>query len=103
VYETAFRDGGELTLDEAVAYALGHRTTAGHHASPVEDEPRLTRREREVTELVAQGLGNRQIADRLVISQRTVESHVENVLTKLGFRSRNQIAMWQAQQRDRSG
>ncbi|TMM34465.1 MAG: helix-turn-helix transcriptional regulator, partial [Actinobacteria bacterium] len=57
----------------------------------------MTRREREIAELVAQGLRNKQIAARLVISQRTVESHVENIMVKLGFTTRSQIASWYAQ------
>ena len=47
-----------------------------------------------MAELVGEGLSNREIAGRLVIAQRTVESHVENVLHKLGFTSRAQIAVW---------
>jgi non-specific serine/threonine protein kinase len=57
----------------------------------------LTKREREVAALVADGLSNRDIAARLVISRRTVEAHVEHILTKLGFSSRTQIATWMAQ------
>jgi DNA-binding NarL/FixJ family response regulator len=56
--------------------------------------PALTRRESEVATLVGEGLTNRQIARRLTISERTAESHVQHVLTKLGFSSRSQIAVW---------
>lgn len=51
----------------------------------------LTKREREITELVAQGLTNREIAERLVVSPRTPEYHIRNVLKKLGLRSREEI------------
>ncbi|MFH8345130.1 LuxR C-terminal-related transcriptional regulator [Streptomyces sp. NPDC018045] len=51
----------------------------------------LTRREREVADLVAAGLSNRRIAERLVISKRTVDAHVEHILSKLGYSSRVQI------------
>ena len=54
----------------------------------------LTKREREVAAYVAEGLTNRDIADRLVISDRTVESHVEHIRNKLGVRSRAQVATW---------
>ncbi|HVS48350.1 MAG TPA: LuxR C-terminal-related transcriptional regulator [Candidatus Dormibacteraeota bacterium] len=56
--------------------------------------PSLTRREREVAILVGQGLTNREIATRLFISERTAESHVEQIRGKLGFHSRVQIATW---------
>jgi non-specific serine/threonine protein kinase len=52
----------------------------------------LTAREREVAGLVAQGLTNRDIAGRLVVSKRTVDAHVEHILAKLGFASRVQVA-----------
>jgi len=56
--------------------------------------PRLTPREREVVTLLAAGLTNRQIAERLVVGNRTVEMHVSNVLAKLGITSRAQAAIW---------
>ena len=58
----------------------------------------LSRREREIAELLALGLANRQIAEELVISVATVERHVANILLKLGFRSRAQVATWVVEQ-----
>jgi len=58
--------------------------------------PSLTRREKEVAILVGQGLTNREIATRLFISERTAESHVEQIRGKLGFHTRVQIATWVA-------
>jgi predicted ATPase/DNA-binding CsgD family transcriptional regulator len=54
----------------------------------------LTRREKEIAALVAAGLGNREIAARLFLSKRTVDSHMEHIFTKLGFSSRTQLASW---------
>lgn len=54
----------------------------------------LSPREIEVARLVAEGLTNRQIAVRLVISERTAQNHVQHILTKLGFTARSQIAAW---------
>jgi DNA-binding CsgD family transcriptional regulator len=60
------------------------------------DEPPapLTRREREVAELVTKGLTSREIAERLYLSERTVQNHVQHILTKLGLSNRSQIAVW---------
>ena len=54
----------------------------------------LTPREREVAALIAQGKTSREMADLLVVSERTAEVHVSNILGKLGFTSRAQIAAW---------
>jgi DNA-binding CsgD family transcriptional regulator len=63
----------------------------------------LTRREREIAALVAGGLSNRQIAAASHISERTVESHVQHVLDKLGFTNRTQIAAWVATEAGKFG
>jgi DNA-binding CsgD family transcriptional regulator len=55
---------------------------------------RLTPREREIAVLVSAGSTNRDICKALVLSERTIETHVQNILTKLGFHSRTQIASW---------
>lgn len=83
-------DGRRMSLAEAVSYALADET---------EDEwsgPRrtLTRREREVAVLVAQGFTNRAIAGQLQLSVRTVDTHVDHALTKLGFSNRAQLVAW---------
>ena len=59
----------------------------------------LTAREREVASLIALGKSNREIADKLVISERTTERHVSSILSKLGFDSRTQIAVWAVEKR----
>ena len=66
----------------------------GFLSEPVSTGPRLTDREREVAELVAEGLTNHSIARRLDVAPRTAEAHVENIRRKLQVRSRAQIAAW---------
>ena len=63
------------------------------HESGRAEDP-LTPRERDVAALIAGGLSNKQIARQLVITERTVASHVEHILDKLGFASRTQIGIW---------
>jgi len=54
----------------------------------------LTTREREVAVLVAEGLSNRVLAERLIVGERTAETYVSSILNKLGYTSRAQIAAW---------
>jgi DNA-binding CsgD family transcriptional regulator len=63
------------------------------------DHPDLTRRQEEIAGMIARGMTNKQIARDLFIAQRTAESHVENILTRLGFTRRAQIAAWYASRR----
>ena len=60
----------------------------------------LSPREAEVGSLVAEGLTNRQIAERLFISERTAQNHVQHILTKLGFATRSQIAAWRVRTKE---
>jgi predicted ATPase/DNA-binding CsgD family transcriptional regulator len=92
-FDVEFGHGGELDLHETTSYALGEPPVPAQVPAPPAP-PRLTRREQEVTELIALGMSNREIATRLVISRRTAEYHVEKILTKLGFTTRTQIAAW---------
>ena len=102
-FQAAFDRGAELDLDQAITYALDEppQTAPATPAAPT-DEPMvpLTRRERQVAQLVAQGLSNMDIAARLVIAQRTAEGHVEHILRKLGFTNRTQLAAWVIDQRE---
>ena len=79
---------GEVHLDSAVARQLARRM-----AAPQAGLTSLTAREREILALVAQGHSNRDIADTLVISERTARTHVSNVLSKLQLSSRTQAAL----------
>jgi non-specific serine/threonine protein kinase len=84
-------EGRRLTLDEAIALGFEDQPEDRWRAGPA---PGLTRREAEVAALVASGLTNRQIAGQLYLSIRTVETHVDHILSKLGFRTRTQLAAW---------
>jgi non-specific serine/threonine protein kinase len=96
-FAKAYRRGEHLGFDAAIAYALDeHPPNAPRHAN--DPSTRLTKREHEVAILIAEGLTNRAIADRLVISPRTAQGHVEHILTKLGFTSRAQVAAWVVEQ-----
>jgi DNA-binding CsgD family transcriptional regulator/tetratricopeptide (TPR) repeat protein len=79
---------GAVTANGRSRPAVAGQPDAGRLA------PALTRREREVVALLAAGLTNRQIAERLVVGDRTVEMHVSNLLAKLGLTSRAQAAIW---------
>lgn len=96
-FEAAYRAGQQMTFGEAVDCALGEPTPYRPLADHVDARARLTRRELEVAGLIAQGRNNREIAEGLVLSRRTVEAHVQHLLAKLGFTSRRQIASWVAE------
>jgi DNA-binding NarL/FixJ family response regulator len=84
---------GEVHLDPAVALLVARRvrSSAARKADPAVP---LTDREREVLSLVAHGLSNKAIADRLHITERTARTHVSNILGKLGLASRTQAALY---------
>jgi DNA-binding NarL/FixJ family response regulator len=118
-----FAGGREMTVENAIRYALGSQPPLSMPASsraqaPAEtgwaDQARphtagrprddagaarrapspLTPREHEIVLLISRGLSNREIADELVISPATAARHVANILAKLGFTSRTQVASW---------
>jgi DNA-binding CsgD family transcriptional regulator len=105
-----WEEGAALTPDQAVALALSGpgagpagRPAAGSSGGPgggagaAAGRPlpnQLTPRERQIIELIAAGLSNRQIAEELVIAPATAARHVANIMAKLGFSSRSQIAAW---------
>ena len=65
-----------------------------HARLKTQDTSPLTARENEVAALVAQSLSNREIATRLFLSERTIESHIRNILAKLSFTRRTEIVTW---------
>jgi DNA-binding CsgD family transcriptional regulator len=95
-FEAEFNAGKGLTRDAAVVLALGQAVHVAPAASDDGGAGLLGKREADVARLVADGLSNKQIGARLLISERTVESHVRSILNKLGFNSRAQVAAWTA-------
>ncbi|MFE4499661.1 protein kinase [Rhodococcus sp. NPDC056743] len=94
--------GAALRFHDAVDYALGDERS-NPRSSTTGPSTKPTKREIEVAALVADGLTNKEIAARLVISPRTAQGHVEHLLVKLGFTSRTQVAAWFAESKgDRS-
>lgn len=95
--EHAFHAAAErtrhLTVNQIVAYALDEttETTPTRRATA---ESVLTRREWQVAKLVSEGTSNKDIANVLTITTRTVETHVEHILIKLGYTSRTRLAAW---------
>ena len=118
-----FAEGREMTVEDAIRYALGSQRPLSvpasrgaqvpaatgwadqarpdavggprHDAGAARRAPSpLTPREHEIVLLICQGLSNREIADELVISPATAARHVANILAKLGFTSRTQVASW---------
>jgi predicted ATPase/DNA-binding CsgD family transcriptional regulator len=100
---TASGYGAALSLDEAVARALAEdedaETSLPAGKAAAAPWPPLSNRECQVAALVADGLCNREIAQRLIIAKRTADSHVEHILAKLMFTSRTQVAAWVTQKR----
>ncbi|WP_231610840.1 helix-turn-helix transcriptional regulator, partial [Rhodococcus sp. CX] len=82
-FEQMYAKGEALSFDESVALALGSETDRKPKSKGSATRDGLTRREQQIAALVADGLTNREIATKLVISQRTVDAHVEHILAKL--------------------
>ncbi len=104
-WKAAFAQGMAMSVEEAAEYALSEEVAPAPVSPPVgreTDEPltdSLTAREREVAAMVAQGLSNRQIAQELYLSERTIENHVSKILRKLELASRTEIAAWATERR----
>jgi len=97
-FDAAFARGRAMTIDDGVAFAVADKP-APKPAPPVSSTSviELTRRQLEIARLIADDLTNRQIADRLFLSERTVETHITNILNKLGLNSRIQLSRWVAE------
>ncbi len=107
-WAVAWSIGSELSTDDAISLALTAADPAAAAAADATGAPdrmagadagrsgvgRLSAREQEVSRLVAAGLTNREISRALSISEKTVGSHLDHIMTKLGLRSRTRIAVW---------
>jgi predicted ATPase/class 3 adenylate cyclase/DNA-binding CsgD family transcriptional regulator len=87
-FESAWAEGASMSVEEAIAHAQRGR---GERKRPSSGWASLTPAERDVVRLVSEGLGNNDIATRLFVSPRTVQSHLTHVYTKLGLTSRVQL------------
>ena len=108
-FNAAWNEGRAMSLEQAIEFALAEIEIPDTQDAPApspSQTPRqaakekydgLTAREREVATLIAQGKSNHEIADTLVLSERTIEGHVSNIFNKLGFNARSQIAAWAVQ------
>jgi DNA-binding CsgD family transcriptional regulator len=96
-YAAEFGRGRHMPLPQALGVSeKARRSTTSAHAD-VGDAGSLTAREQEIAGLLAQGLSNKAIAKSLVIAPRTAETHVANIMAKLGLTSRSQVAAWVAE------
>ena len=88
--------GGEIWLDAKTTAAVMRQFAApGEVGGPRERErPRLSNREREIVALVAQGFKNKEIAERMFISEQTVKNHLHNIFDKLGVSDRLELALY---------
>jgi len=87
-FQEAWSEGNGLSAEEAIAYAQRGR---GERKRPSSGWESLTPAERDVVRLVSDGLANKDVATRLFISPRTVQTHLTHVYTKLGLASRVQL------------
>ena len=102
-FSAAAAEGQAMTLEQVLEHAMSVASSPPTPASDTKptagagNPGPLTRRERQVAILIAQGLSNRAIASHLFISERTAETHVKHIFTKLGLEARTQVAAWVAQ------
>ena len=93
-YQAEQAVGRTLSLEQAMQYALNLPITGAEAQEAGAQQGALSEREREVAALIAQGKSNGEIAGELVVSKRTVEKHIGNILSKLGLANRAQIVRW---------
>ncbi|WP_242530436.1 ATP-binding protein [Nocardioides aromaticivorans] len=93
-FDEAFARGLAMAPHDVVTMGLSSHPTSVDEVARGQRTGPLSRRETEVAALIAEGLTNRDIAERLFLSERTVQGHVQSILRKLDFRSRSRVAVW---------
>jgi predicted ATPase/DNA-binding CsgD family transcriptional regulator len=94
--DAVYDRGLTMTIDEAMAFAVDGKLPSAPLVAKAEARTSLTKRELEVARLIADDMTNLQIATRLFLSERTVETHVTHMFNKLGLNSRSQLTRWLA-------
>ena len=93
-FAAAWRGGREMAIDEAMDLAL--RDDAAAVPAAADGAGSLSSRELDVAKLIANGSSNRDIADVLVVSVKTVETHIQHIFRKLNVKARSEVAVWAA-------
>jgi non-specific serine/threonine protein kinase len=102
-FAEAWAAGAAMAADDAVEYALTDEARSRATGRVESSADPLTARERQVADLIARGLTSREIAAELIVSEKTVDAHADHIRSKLGVRSRAEIAAWIARQGPATG